>query len=154
LPGKRYRCTWTREDLGKPDELSPGARKDGCSGETRGTIAGTAQGLKVRGNPKLGRRQGRVLRERGNPDDAEGSRAGRAEVGVIRFLRQRLKGLMHVSMSYKGIRRTPGAQASGVFDLHCIVSFVGPAIGCCKRNVLAPSLRDSGVNLWNLRSPR
>jgi hypothetical protein len=23
-----------------------------------------------------------------------------------------------------------------------------------KRNVLAPSLRDSGVNLWNLLSPR
>ena len=25
---------------------------------------------------------------------------------------------MHVSMNYKGIRRTPGAQASGVFDLY------------------------------------
>jgi hypothetical protein len=35
---------------------------------------------------------------------------------VIRRPRQRLKGLMHVSMSYKGIRKTPGAQASGVFD--------------------------------------
>ena len=35
---------------------------------------------------------------------------------MIRCPRQRLKGLMHVSMSYKGIRKTPGAQASGVFD--------------------------------------
>lgn len=34
LPGKRHRRAWTREDLGKPEELSPGARKDGCSGET------------------------------------------------------------------------------------------------------------------------
>jgi len=34
LPGKRHRRTWTREDLGKPEELSPGARKDGCGGET------------------------------------------------------------------------------------------------------------------------
>jgi len=29
---------------------------------------------------------------------------------------EKAEGLMHVSMSYKGIRKTPGAQASGVFD--------------------------------------
>jgi hypothetical protein len=34
LPGKRHRRNWTREDLGKPEELSPGARKDGCGRET------------------------------------------------------------------------------------------------------------------------
>jgi len=34
LPGKRHRRNWTREDLGQPEELSPGARKDGCGGET------------------------------------------------------------------------------------------------------------------------
>jgi hypothetical protein len=51
---------------------------------------------------------------------------------VIRRPRQRLKGLMHVSMSYKGIRKTPGAQASGVFDLHCMqqLRFAPERIAC------------------------
>ena len=51
--------------------------EEGSGGETRGTIAGTVYGLKYRGNSKLRRRCGRILRERGNPDDAEGSQTGR-----------------------------------------------------------------------------
>jgi hypothetical protein len=33
VPGKRHRRTWTREDLGKPDEPSPGARKKVATGK-------------------------------------------------------------------------------------------------------------------------
>jgi hypothetical protein len=38
--------------------------------------------------------------------------------GATRQLPQRLKGSMHVSMNYKGIRKRPEAQASGLFDLY------------------------------------
>ena len=64
----------------------------------------------------FGRRQGRDLRDRGNPDDAGGSQTGKGRRRGDPALVAKAEGLMYVSMSYKGIRKTPGAQASGVFD--------------------------------------
>jgi hypothetical protein len=68
---------------------------------------------------------------------------------------EKAEGLMYVSMSYKGIRKTPEAQASGVFDCWGIACGNGAARQLHEVDVLhaqggrrffhVPS-RDSGVN--------
>lgn len=58
----------------------------------------------------------------------------RQETGQPGNCSKRLNGSMHVSMNYKGIRKTPGAQASGVFDfgteILLIATFGGRGIAC------------------------
>jgi len=46
----------------------PATRKDARFGATRRSSAGTANGLKIRGNPEIRRRRGRWVRTRGNPE--------------------------------------------------------------------------------------
>ncbi len=120
LPGKRHRRTRKR----KLEARGFGA--------TRRIKTRSAEGWLQQGNLRQHRWHGLWTEGKGQPGTSSPART--KSVGPGKPGRRRRKpswkkqetgrpatcekaeGLMHVSMSYKGIRRTPGAQASGVFE--------------------------------------
>ena len=120
LPGKRHRRAWTARGLGATRRFKPriaegwmhqgnlehhrwhglwtgGTGQPETSSPARRNSAGTGQPGRRRRKPSWNKQ------ETGQPGDCE-----------------KAEGLMHVSMSYKGIRKRPEAQASGLFDLWSI----------------------------------
>jgi hypothetical protein len=117
--------------------------EEGSGGETRGTIAGTVYGLKYRGNSKLRRRCGRILRERGNPDDAEGSQTGR---GRRRGNPATAAKAERVNARFDELQRHPeNARGASLWRFRFVLDAAEAPCG-------ADALRASGR--WERRSPQ
>ena len=109
------------QDLGRPGDSSealrrkwrngatrarrkPAARKDARFGATRRPFAGTAKGLKIRGNPENRRRRGRLGAEYGATRRRKPGQAGRCRGEATRNLIAKLNGACG-----RAVRRTNSA---------------------------------------------